>query len=111
MPSIGLQLRAGVHPGECEAIGDDLGGIAVHIGARISAVAGPNEVLVSQTVKETATGSGISFDERGAHDLKGVPGRRTLCRGVLSLTTATPCNLLRPGPNQLVSDPFFGSSG
>jgi class 3 adenylate cyclase len=75
MPSIGLQVRVGVHSGECEVIGDDLGGIAVHIGARISAVAGPNEVLVSQTVKDAATGSGISFDERGAHDLKGVPGQ------------------------------------
>jgi class 3 adenylate cyclase len=75
MPSIGLQVRVGVHSGECEVIGDDLGGIAVHIGARISAVAGPNEVLVSQTVKDAATGSGIAFDERGAHDLNGVPGQ------------------------------------
>jgi class 3 adenylate cyclase len=75
MPTIGLRVRVGVHSGECEVIGDDLGGIAVHIGARISAAAGPNEVLVSQTVKDAATGSGISFDERGAHDLKGVPGQ------------------------------------
>jgi class 3 adenylate cyclase len=75
MPSIGIQVRAGVHSGECEVIGDDLGGIAVHIGARIGAVAGPNEVLVSQTVKDAVTGSGISFDDRGTHDLKGVPGR------------------------------------
>ena len=75
MPSIGLQVRAGVHSGECEVIGDDLGGIAVHIGARIGALAGPNEVLVSQTAKDAVTGSGISFDERGAHDLKGVPGQ------------------------------------
>lgn len=75
MASIGLQVRAGVHLGECEVIGNDLGGIAVHIGARIGAAARPNEVLVSQTVKDAATGSGISFDERGAHDLKGVPGQ------------------------------------
>lgn len=75
MPSIGLQVRAGVHSGECEVFGNDLGGIAVHIGARIGAAAGPNEVLVSQTVKDAATGSGISFDARGAHDLKGVPGQ------------------------------------
>ena len=75
MPSIGLQVRAGVHSGECEVIGDDLAGIAVHIGARIGAAAGPNEVLVSQTAKDAVTGSDISFDERGAHDLKGVPGQ------------------------------------
>lgn len=75
MPSIGLQVRAGVHSGECEVIGDDLGGIAVHIGARIGAAARPNEVLVSQTAKDAATGSGVSFAERGAHELKGVPGR------------------------------------
>ncbi len=75
MPSIGIQVRAGVHAGECEVIGDDLGGIAVHIGARIGAIAGRNEVLVSQTVKDAVTGSGISFDDRGAHDLKGVPGQ------------------------------------
>lgn len=75
MPNIGIQVRAGVHSGECEVIGDDFGGIAVHIGARIGAVAGPNEVLVSQTVKDAVTGSGISFDDRGTHDLKGVPGQ------------------------------------
>jgi class 3 adenylate cyclase len=75
MPSIGLQVRVGVHSGECEVIGDDLGGVAVHIGARIGAIAGPGEVLVSQTVKDAATGSGIAFHDRGTHDLKGVPGR------------------------------------
>lgn len=75
MHGIGLQIRAGVHSGECEIIGEHLGGIAVHIGARISALAGPNEVLVSQTVKDAVTGSGITFSDRGAHDLKGVPGQ------------------------------------
>ncbi len=75
MPNIGLQVRVGIHSGECEVIGDDLGGIAVHIGARIGALAGPNEVLVSQTVKDAVIGSDISFDDRGAHDLKGVPGQ------------------------------------
>jgi len=74
MHSIGLDVRAGVHSGECEIIGDRLGGIAVHIGARISALARPNEVLVSQTVKDAVIGSGITFDHRGAYDLKGVPG-------------------------------------
>ena len=72
--SIGLQVRAGVHSGEVEVIGDHLGGIAVHIGARISALAGPDEVLVSQTVKDAVIGSGITFDDRGTHELKGVPG-------------------------------------
>jgi class 3 adenylate cyclase len=75
MHSIGLRVRAGVHSGECEIIGEHLGGIAVHIGARISALAGPNEVLVSRTVKEAVLGSGITFDDRGTHDLKGLPGQ------------------------------------
>jgi class 3 adenylate cyclase len=75
MHSIGLRVRAGVHSGEFEVIGQHLGGIAVHIGARISALAGPDEVLVSQTVKDAVIGSGITFDDRGTHDLKGVPGQ------------------------------------
>jgi class 3 adenylate cyclase len=73
MHSIGLQVRVGIHSGECEVIGEHLGGIAVHIGARIAALAGPDEVLISQTVKDSVIGSGISFDDRGAHELKGVP--------------------------------------
>jgi class 3 adenylate cyclase len=72
---IGLRVRAGVHSGEFEVLGDHLGGIAVHIGARISALAGPDEILVSQTVKDAVTGSGITFDDHGTHDLKGVPGQ------------------------------------
>jgi class 3 adenylate cyclase len=75
MHGIGLRVRAGVHSGEFEVLGDHLGGIAVHIGARISALAGPDEVLVSQTVKEAVIGSGITFDDRGTHELKGVPGQ------------------------------------
>jgi class 3 adenylate cyclase len=75
MQTIGLQVRAGVHSGEVEVIGAHLGGIAVHIGARISALAGPDEVLVSQTVKEAVVGSGIAFEDRGTHELKGVPGQ------------------------------------
>jgi class 3 adenylate cyclase len=78
MKSIGLRVRAGVHSGEFEVLGNHLGGIAVHIGARISALAGPDEVLVSQTVKEAVIGSGITFDDRGAHELKGVPGESRL---------------------------------
>ncbi len=73
MPGIGLQVRTGVHSGECEVIGDNLGGIAVHIGARIGAIARPGEVLVSSTVRDAVTGSDIQFESRGAHELKGVP--------------------------------------
>jgi class 3 adenylate cyclase len=82
MTRLGLQVRTGIHSGECEVLGDDLGGIAVHIGARIGAIAGPNEVLVSQTVKEAVTGSDIDFEHRGAHDLKGVPGQWELYAAV-----------------------------
>ena len=69
----GLRVRAGVHTGECEVMGEDIGGIAVHIAARVSALAGPGEVLVSRTVKDLVAGSGIEFTDRGTHTLKGVP--------------------------------------
>ncbi len=72
--SLGIEVRAGLHTGECEVRGDDIGGIAVHIGARVSALAGPNEVLVSSTLRDLVIGSGLEFEERGAHQLKGVPG-------------------------------------
>ena len=75
MRGIGLRVRAGVHSGEFEVLGAQLGGIAVHIGARICALAGPDEVLASQTVKDAVIGSGIVFEDRGAHELKGVPGQ------------------------------------
>ena len=71
---LGIQIRAGLHTGECEIIGDDVGGIAVHIGARVAAAAGPSEVLVSSTVKDLVAGSGIQFRDNGVHALKGVPG-------------------------------------
>ncbi len=71
---LGIELRAGIHTGECEAIGDDLGGLAVHIGARVGALAGPGEVVVSSTVKELVVGSGMQFTDHGEHELKGVPG-------------------------------------
>jgi pimeloyl-ACP methyl ester carboxylesterase len=74
MPGIGLEVRAGVHTGECELFGDTIAGVAVHTGARVAAAAGPGEVLVSQTVKDLVAGSGIAFAERGTHVLKGVPG-------------------------------------
>jgi len=72
--SLGLAVRAGLHTGECEIIGDDVGGIAVHIGARVAALADAGEVLVSSTVKDLVVGSGLRFDDRGSKSLKGVPG-------------------------------------
>jgi class 3 adenylate cyclase len=72
--ALGIQVRAGLHTGECELRGDDIGGIAVHIGARVSTLAGPNDVLVSSTLRDLVIGSGLEFEDRGAHTLKGVPG-------------------------------------
>jgi class 3 adenylate cyclase len=71
---IGLEVRAGIHTGEVERRGDDIGGIAVNLAARVESVAQPNEVLVSRTVTDLVAGSGILFDDRGEHELKGVPG-------------------------------------
>ena len=70
---LGLEIRAGVHTGECQLEGDQISGIALHIGARIAALAGPSEVLVSSTVKDLMAGTSIAFADRGAHALKGVP--------------------------------------
>jgi class 3 adenylate cyclase len=72
--TLGLEIRTGLHTGECERVGDKLEGLAVHTGARVAALARPNEVLVSRTVKDLVAGSGIEFRERGTHSLKGVPG-------------------------------------
>jgi pimeloyl-ACP methyl ester carboxylesterase/class 3 adenylate cyclase len=72
--AIGIELRAGLHTGEIELDGSDIAGLAVAIGARIGALAGPGEVLASSTVKELVVGSGLVFDDRGEHQLKGVPG-------------------------------------
>ncbi len=71
---LGVEVRAGLHTGECEVMGEKVGGIAVHIGARVASQAGPGEVLVSNTVKDLVAGSGIRFEDRGAYALKGVPG-------------------------------------
>jgi class 3 adenylate cyclase/pimeloyl-ACP methyl ester carboxylesterase len=70
----GLEVRSGLHTGEIELLGTDVGGLAVHIGARVGALAGAGEVLVSNTVKDLVVGSGIVFEDRGEHELKGVPG-------------------------------------
>jgi class 3 adenylate cyclase len=72
--SIGIQIRAGLHTGELEVMDGDLGGLAVHIAARVMDRAGPSEVFVSSTVKDLVVGSGIEFEERGEHELRGVPG-------------------------------------
>jgi class 3 adenylate cyclase len=72
--SLGIDVRAGLHTGECEIMGDKVGGIAVHIGARVAALAGPREVLVSSTVKDLVAGTGLRFCDRGSQSLKGVPG-------------------------------------
>ena len=70
---LGLEIRVGLHTGEVDVAGDDLRGIAVHIGARIAALTAPGEVLVSSTVKDLVAGSGIEFEDRGEHMLKGIP--------------------------------------
>jgi class 3 adenylate cyclase len=72
---IGIEIRAGLHLGECEVMGEGVRGIAVHIGARVAAKAGGSEVLVSSTVKDTVAGSDIHFIDRGSHVLKGIPGK------------------------------------
>jgi class 3 adenylate cyclase len=79
-----IEIRAGIHTGECELIEGKAAGITVSIGARVAAIAGPSEVVVSQTVKDLVAGSGFAFDDRGEHDLKGIPDRWRLYRVALS---------------------------
>ncbi len=79
---LGIKIRAGVHTGECVVMGEELGGIAVHIGARIGALAAADEVLVSSTVRDLVAGSGLRFEDRGTHTLKGVPGEWRLLAAV-----------------------------
>jgi len=71
--ALGLEVRTGLHTGECEVVDGKRAGLAVTIGARIAGMAGPRDVLVSRTVKDLTAGSGFSFDDRGEHALKGVP--------------------------------------
>jgi class 3 adenylate cyclase len=78
MPSLGIEVRAGLHTGEVELMGDDVGGIAVHVAARIAALADGRTVLASRTVRDLAAGSGVEFDPAGRHLLKGVPDERDL---------------------------------
>jgi class 3 adenylate cyclase len=72
---LGLTVRIGLHTGECEVLGDDVGGMAVHIAARVAALAVPGEVLASGTVYGTVVGAGVRFKDRGTHHLRDVPGR------------------------------------
>jgi pimeloyl-ACP methyl ester carboxylesterase len=87
--SLGLEVRCGLHTGECELVGKDLAGIAVHIGARVAGLAAPSEVLVSQTVRDLVAGSGLVFEERGSHALKGVPNEWVLFRALASAGQAS----------------------
>jgi len=84
VPVLGIAVRAGVHTGEVELMGEKVGGIAVHIGARVATQAAPGEVIVSSTVKDLVAGSGIRFEDRGVHALKGVPGDWHLFRAAAS---------------------------
>ena len=79
---LGIEVRAGVHTGECEVIEDKCSGLTVSIGARVAAFARAGEVMVSQTVKDLVAGSGLQFDDAGEHELRGVPGRWRLHRVV-----------------------------
>jgi class 3 adenylate cyclase len=72
---LGVEIRAGLHVGECELRGEDVGGLAVHIGARVADLARLGEILVSRTVRDLVAGSGLRFAERGEHELKGIPDR------------------------------------
>jgi len=72
--ALGLEVRAGLHTGECELLDGEVAGIAVHTGARVASYAGASEVLVSSTVKDLVAGSGLAFQDRGLHELKGIPG-------------------------------------
>ena len=92
--SLGLQLTVAVHTGECELFGDDVAGIAVHIGARVLEKARPGEILVSSSVRDLVVGSGIQFTNRGTHELKGVPGRWTL----LAVDPGDPAGSQTPAP-------------
>ena len=106
--ALGIEVRAGLHTGECEIRGDDIGGIAVHIGARVSALAAAERGLVSSTLRDLVIGSGLQFDERGAHELKGVPGEWQLFAvACLSARTVAVYSVRR----QAVVESAFGGFG
>lgn len=104
---LGIEIRAGVHSGECERSGDDVAGIAVNVAARISALAGSGEVLASSTVRELVLGSGLEFVERGVHQLKGVPGEwHVYGVGVDGKTDARPVSEVDPEVAALTPGPL-----
>jgi class 3 adenylate cyclase len=82
MHELGIDVRSGLHTGECEIVDGKMSGIAVHTGARVAAHAGPGEVLVSSTVRDLVAGSGLEFEDRGVHELKGIPGEWRLYAAV-----------------------------
>ena len=106
--ALGIEVRAGLHTGECEVRGDDIGGIAVHIGARVSALAGPNDVLVSSTLRDLVIGSGLEFEDRGAHELKGVPGEWHLFAVASRSSSQNGGGLLRSASVGVVESAFGG---
>ncbi|OFW79352.1 MAG: hypothetical protein A2Z48_13085 [Actinobacteria bacterium RBG_19FT_COMBO_70_19] len=87
LAELGLEARIGVHCGECERMDGKVGGLAVVVGARVASLAGPGDVLVSQTVKDLTAGSGLTFEDAGEHELKGIPDRWRLYRVVSSVTS------------------------
>ena len=102
-PALGIHLRVGIHTGECEFRGDDLHGIAVHIASRVADLARADEVLVTSTVEALVAGSGFDFDDRGEHELRGVPGRWGL-RTVTGTPAPVPSPPLRPHDASAPSD-------
>lgn len=104
---LGLAIRAGVHTGECELLGEDLGGMAVHVGARIAAKAAAGEVLVSSVVRDLVLGSPLRFAERGTHELKGVPGQWQLLAvtDVDRAPASAPAPASRAAPNATIASP------
>ena len=101
MEDLGVSIRAGLHTGECEVVADDFAGIAVHIGSRIANLAQPGEVLVSSTVKDIVYGSGVAFESKGEHELKGVPGHWAVHAVVQDNSQDQ-----RPGPDDSALKPF-----
>ena len=90
--ALDINVRAGLHTGECELVGDDIGGMAVNIGARIGALAGADEVLVSSTVKDLVVGSGISFADRGTHDRTARAPSSPRNSAAIARATRSPCS-------------------
>ncbi len=107
---LGVEVRTGLHTGECELMGEDVGGIAVHIGQRVSALARPGEVLVSSTVKDLVAGSGLRFEDRGAYVLKGVPDQWARLHG-RCLTPGTVVRQVLPRDCALTARPMQPSGG